>query len=79
MLTFRRRLPAPAAAPAPEAGFPRLRAADAADMLPIQYAVATVAELTWQLYLRPHGKTQCPDRLPPPDGPRLPQLHWIFQ
>lgn len=32
MLTFRRRLPAPAAAPGPEAGFARLRVAKAVDM-----------------------------------------------
>lgn len=34
MLTFRRRLPAPAPARAPEAGFPRFRATAVADMLP---------------------------------------------
>lgn len=33
MLTFRRRLPAPAAAPGPGAGFTRLRVATALDML----------------------------------------------
>lgn len=36
MLTFRRRLPTPAAAPGPGAGFARLRAATAVDMLLIK-------------------------------------------
>lgn len=33
MLTFRRRLPTPAAAPGPGAGFARLRVASAVDMI----------------------------------------------
>lgn len=49
MLTFRRRLPAPAPARAPEAGFPRFRATAAADMLPTVRAAAAARALTWRL------------------------------
>lgn len=78
LITFRRRLPGPAAAPAREVCFPGLRAATVADML---RSVADAAgKLTGQLSPRPHGKTRRPDRLLRPSvGSRLAQLHWVHQ
>lgn len=48
MLTFRRRLPAPAPARAPEAGFPRFRDTAVADMLPTECVAGTGGALTWR-------------------------------
>lgn len=49
MLTFRRRLPAPAPARAPEAGFPRFRVTAVADMLPAGRVAGAAGALTWRL------------------------------
>lgn len=66
MLTFRRRLLAPAPARAPEAGFPRFRATAAADMLPTECVAGRAGALTWRP--APGG----PETLCPGIGPHRP-------
>lgn len=77
MLTFRRRLLAPAAAPDRGAGFARLRVATAVDML--TGVLPRLRGTHMAATPRPHGKTRSPDRFLRSGGPRLPQPHWTLR